>query len=126
MTYTSDRTLLCQATLLARTVPEETSNGDITVCSAWWAPALGGLIRIYPLDMRAGMKAWRRYELVLPKGKKAPRWRSNKTGGPAEPVARPGREALYEPLSASADGTTIVGLNRRRDSMGVIRPITLR
>ena len=47
--------LTCQATLLARTVPEETSSGDITVCSAWWAPALGGLIRIYPLDMRAGI-----------------------------------------------------------------------
>ena len=120
-----DEYLTCQGVMLARTVPEETANGDVTVCSAWWAPALtdNGLVRIYPMPVESGYRAWRRYDLELTKSDKDPRWRSYKLGiRPEEVAPRSLRDDLKPALKRLAEGTTIDRLNEKRDSMGVIRP----
>lgn len=119
-------TLECEGVLIARTVPEETTNGDITVCSAWWAPALGGLIRIYPLDISARARAWHSYRLTLTKSEKDSRWRSFRLAAPPEFIEKVGRERFREILAKGAREATIAKLNTARDSMGVIRPIAMR
>lgn len=117
--------LTCRGVLLARTVPEETANGDVTVCSAWWVPALtlGGLVRIYPMPLESGYRAWRRYDLELTKSEKDSRWRSYKLGMRPESIG-PGseRDDLKPALRRLSEGTTIARLNEKLDSMGVIRP----
>jgi hypothetical protein len=115
----------CEAVLLARTVPEETAGGEVSICSAWWCPPLGGLIRIYPLQF-GGLKAWRRYRLQLTKSSKDSRWRSFKLAdGAPEFIANVGRDALREDLMAASKGKTLRQLNTARDSMGIIRPVEL-
>lgn len=121
--------LTCEGVLLARTVPEETRDGEITVCSVWWIPALGGLTRIYPLDLKGREHAFRTYRLELTKSAKDPRYRSFKLadGASPVPVGTPSmRDRLREPLEHLATDATITRLNNQRDSLGVIRPLSLK
>jgi hypothetical protein len=116
----------CEAILLARTVPEETRDGEVGVCSAWWQPSLGGLVRVYPLKLGGDLHAWDRYELQLVKSRKDSRWRSYKLADEAPRLVGHGRrDDLRDALTAASDGVTIRRLNERRDSMGVIAPRAL-
>ena len=117
-------TVNCEAVLLARTVPEETRDGAVTVCSAWWQPTLG-LIRVYPMPLASGQEAWRRYRLELTRSGRDARWRSFKLadGGPIDCAdAHSARDRLHAHLAGSA--TTIAQLNQKRDSLGVVRPVS--
>lgn len=118
--------LTCEGVLLARTVPEETKDGDVTVCSAWWIPSLGGFVRIYPLPIKSELRAWNQYELRLTKSNKDSRWRSFKLAEEAPRLVRRGnREDLRAVLESAAIGTTVKRLNEQRDSMGILRPAEL-
>lgn len=115
----------CEAVLLARTVPEETRAGNVSICSAWWQPTLG-LIRVYPMPFDGACKAWRRYRLELARSDHDSRWRSFKLadGGPIDCVdTHSARDQLHREIERLSRETTIKQLNEKRDSLGVIRPI---
>ena len=112
--------------MIARTVPEETKDGEVVICSAWWVPALGGLTRIFPLTFARRCQAWCRYRLELTRSLDDARWRTFELadGGPIECVnTYSAREQLRSQFERLAPGTTIKQLNEKRDSLGVIRPI---
>jgi hypothetical protein len=126
-TISDSDSLTLEGTLIAQTVPEQTQDGGVVICSAWWMPALDSLVRVYPMPFTGGRRAWRRYRLELRRdNRKDSRWRSFELadGGPIECIdRRPQRDSLRCQLERLARGTTIDRLNERRDSMGVIRPV---
>lgn len=118
----------CEGVLLAKTVPEQTKDGDVTICSAWYIPDLGGLTRVYPLPRWPSLPVWTRYRLHLTKSDKDSRFRSYKLKDGSIPTAlsSDGREAMRPYLTQLADRKeTIRSLNSKRDSMGIIRPLSI-
>jgi hypothetical protein len=119
-------TIHCEAVLLARTVPEETRDGDVSICSAWWQPTLG-LIRVYPMPLASRQQTWRRYRLELTRSGRDNRQRSFKLadGGPLDCTdTHSARDRLRARLEKMATATTISRLNEIRESLGVIRPVS--
>jgi len=111
--------------MLGTAVPEVTATGMITVCSAGYSQELGELIRVYPLDMRAGFRRWENYQLPLrrnPKDSRRESWRL--AGSPQLEASARGVVCKSDRL-AHVDRflvPSVAYLNAQRASLGIIRP----
>lgn len=118
---------------LGTTVPEQSSDGRIMVCSAGYSGERRSLVRVYPLPRAAGVHRWEMYRLPLETNPHDSRPESYKLRHACRKTAldavtdallKVGKVPATERLAAVDRylAPSIAWLNSRRASLGVIIP----
>lgn len=120
--------------ILGRGVPEQIKDGRITVCVAGWCESRG-FIRIYPSRVDSPLRSWNIVSIEVernPKDSRHESWKfpDSRTGWEninqhievTGCVGREHRLGLLDMLKSDC----VAGINERRDSLGIIKPIIKR
>lgn len=120
--------------ILGRGVPEQISDGRITVCVAGWCESIG-FIRLYPSRVDSPLKVWNIVNVEVERNPKDTRHESWKF-----PDSRTGWENINQHMEVtgcfgrehriglldSVKSDCVLDVNARRDSLGVIHPVIRR
>ena len=112
--------------MLGRTVPEPSKKHGLVVCSAGYSKELRSFIRIYPLSMLAKITRWSKCRIPLrrnPNDSRIESWRIKEGTFPTI-KGRAIKDEEFDVLKNMASNS-IIELNERRMSLGIIAPCNI-
>lgn len=120
--------------ILGRGVPEDTSDGRITVCVAGWSESQG-FIRLYPSRVDSPLKTWNIVSVEVqrnPKDNRRESWKFPDSRSGWENInqhievtgclGREHRVGLLDMLKSNC----VTDINERHDSLGIVKPVIKR
>lgn len=121
---------------LGTTVPEESSDGRVMVCSAGYSNERRSLVRVYPLPRSAGVHRWEKYRLPLETNPHDSRVESYKIRHPYRTTALDRVTEAFTKVGTVRSDTrlaavdrysapSIAWLNANRRSLGILAPTDL-
>lgn len=121
--------------MLGRTEPAESKKHGACVCSAGYSRELGQLVRIYPLPVQSSITAWMKCSVPLRRPRDDNRvesWRidaeTDDTFRAEQAVTMLGKadKSIEFDFLSSIAADSIDDLNKRRSSLGIVRPSSMR